>query len=376
MASRNQPKFIVDADGHVVEPVKMCPEHLESKYRRLAPDLGRDKEGNEWLMVGGKPLGVRPPFSVGAAMIPGGLADPVLRHTTSYADASPGGYDPHARIRDLDTDGIEVVVLFPGVGLFFGGIEDEGLAAALCRAYNDWLAEDYCKPYSSRLIGVAVMPMQDIDAAIAEAQRAVGKLGMRGVMIRPNPYKGRNLDDPAYDRFWACIQDLDVPVCVHEATTRNMPTAGIERCTNFFFAHMISHPHEQQIALMQLIAGGVLERFPRLKVGFYESGGGWLPAWLDRLDSHYEKLGFIVPHLRMKPSEYFKRQCHISVDPDERTLPFTVDLVGEDRVVWASDFPHFDAVFPGAVAEVREQPLSEDAMRKVLGDNAVRIHKL
>lgn len=374
MASGKRPKFIVDADGHVVEPIKMWAESVEAKYRSLAPSLARDEEGHEWLVLGGKSAGVKPPFSLGAAMSPGGLADPVLRHTRSYADASPGGYDPHARIRVMDTDGIDVAVLFPSVALFFGALED-GLAAALCRAYNDWLAGGYCKPYPDRLIGVAVVPMQDIDAAIAEARRAVEKLGMRGVMVRPNPYKGRNLDDPAYDRFWACVQDLGVPVCIHEGTGRDMPTAGIDRCTNFFFAHMISHPHEQQIALMQLTAGGVLERFPKLKVGFYESGGGWLPSWLDRLDSHYKSLGFLISNLPMTPTEYFRRQCHISVDPDERMVPTTVDLVGEDCVVWASDYPHFDAV-PGTVAEVREQPLSEEAMRKVLGDNAVKIHKL
>ncbi len=365
---------VVDADGHVVEPMNMWQEYVEAPYRDLAPRVARDEEGYERIMIGGKLLG-RGPFSLGAALVPGGLANPENRMRKSYDQAQPGGWDPHMRVKDMDVDGIDIAVLYPTVGLFFGGVEDAGLAAALCRAYNNWLA-DYCKAYPDRLVGVAVVPIQEVEEAVREARRAVEKLGMRGVMIRPNPYRGRNWDDPVYDPFWAEVQSLGVPVGVHEGTTGNMPTAGAERCRDFFFMHIISHPHEQQIACMQIVCGGVLERFPQLKVAFLESGGGWLPHWLERMDSHYEKLGFMVPYLKMKPSDYFRRQCYISFDPDEKTLPATVELVGEDCVVWASDYPHFDAMFPGAVAELREQPLPERVMQKVLGENALRLYGL
>jgi uncharacterized protein len=122
----------------------------------------------------------------------------------------------------------------------------------------------------------------------------------------------------------------------------------------------------------------VLEKFPRLKVAFLESGGGWICHWLDRLDSHYEKLGFLVPWLKMKPSDYFKRQCWISFDPDESTLKATVDVIGADNLMWASDYPHFDCTFPGAVKELKEhmEGLSEDAKRKVLGESAARLYRL
>jgi predicted TIM-barrel fold metal-dependent hydrolase len=172
------------------------------------------------------------------------------------------------------------------------------------------------------------------------------------------------------------MQSLGVPVGVHEGGLSGMPVAGLDRCRSFFFSHMICHPHEQQLACMQIIGGGVLEKFPKLKVAFLESGGGWLPHWLERLDSHYEKLGLLVPYLKMKPSDYFRRQCAISFDPDEKTLPATVELIGEDQVMWASDYPHFDALFPGVVNELKEQPLSPRAMQKVLGENAMRFYDL
>jgi predicted TIM-barrel fold metal-dependent hydrolase len=141
-----------------------------------------------------------------------------------------------------------------------------------------------------------------------------------------------------------------------------------------FLTHMISHPFEQMLAALSIIAGGVLERFPRLRVAFLESGCGWLPFWLHRMDEHYERRAHEVPWLTMRPSDYFRRQCIISCDPDEVTIPAVVDYIGEDHVCWASDYPHWDAIFPGAVAELRKHlnGLSEAAHEKILGDNARR----
>jgi len=137
---------------------------------------------------------------------------------------------------------------------------------------------------------------------------------------------------------------------------------------------MCSHAMEQQIACMTLILGGVLERFPRLRVAFLEAGGGWLPYWLERMDHHHERLGWILPGCKLKPSEYFRRQCMISVDPDEKTIPVVAEMVGDDYIMWASDYPHFDCTFPGAVAEVREAKVPAATMTKLLGANAARFY--
>jgi predicted TIM-barrel fold metal-dependent hydrolase len=157
-----------------------------------------------------------------------------------------------------------------------------------------------------------------------------------------------------------------------------VPTAGIDRYDNFFMTHMISHAFEQMLAALSIIAGGVLERFPRLKVAFLESGCAWLPFWLHRMDEHYEKRAHEVPWLRMKPSDYFRRQCLITCDPDEATIPAVVNYIGEEYVAWASDYPHWDAVFPGALEELRKHMsgLSEGAQQKILAENAKRFLKL
>jgi predicted TIM-barrel fold metal-dependent hydrolase len=149
---------------------------------------------------------------------------------------------------------------------------------------------------------------------------------------------------------------------------------------NIFFTQALGNVFDMQIALTMLICGGVLERYPRLRCIFLEANGGWIVPILERLDHHYEIFRWEVPQLTMKPSEYFKRQCWISFDPDESTLELTArsPLVGADRIIWASDYPHPDAKIPGVVGELREQMVGlPDAMQqRIFGLNAVDLYGL
>jgi predicted TIM-barrel fold metal-dependent hydrolase len=156
-----------------------------------------------------------------------------------------------------------------------------------------------------------------------------------------------------------------------------MLTAGIDRFDSFFFQHIVSHPFEQQLTCLSLLAGGVLERFPRLQIAFMESGTGWLPYWLDRMDEHYEHLGWMVPEITMLPSEYFRRQCFISSEAGDAHVARTAERIGADRILFASDFPHYDAVFPGAVeAFVSQAGLDHETRRAILGKNVARLLRL
>ena len=202
---------------------------------------------------------------------------------------------------------------------------------------------------------------------------------MRGVMVRPNPVNGRRLDNPDLDPFWAAVQDLDVPVGVHEGTTLQVATIGADRYREEPFQfHVVSHVVEEMLACMDILAGGVLERFPKLKVVFLEAGGSWICSWLHRLDHMRSRAGKWGPKITLKPSEYFQRQCWLSLDPDEPLLRETVEWLGEDRCVWASDYPHFDGTFPGALSEITEslQGLPDSAQSKVLAENAAKLYQL
>ncbi len=355
---------IIDIDGHVREADDLWERYLEPPFRARAPRVERVPNGQLLFVLEGKRYHRKPeetPFQI--------------RNDGSPANAHrERAMNAKERLRDMDLEGIDCGLLFPSAGLYLPSVEEEAYAAALCRSYNNWLF-DYCRADPKRLFGVGVLPVQDIKAAVDETRRVVLELGFKGVFVRPNPVKGRTLDDPYYDPLYAALQELRVPLMVHEGSGAYLPTAGADRFPGqWFFTHTISHPFEQMLASLSLICKGVLERFPRLQVVFLESGAGWLPYWLWRLDEHYEILPFQVPWLKMKPSDYFRRQCYISCEPDEDNLGATVRALGDDRLVFASDYPHWDATFPGAAKKLLDSTeIGPEAKKKIMGENAQKL---
>src|SRR6266446_8169974 len=197
---------VIDADGHVLEPVDLWDTYIDPAFRGRGPRLFVDQDGKERLRVEDKVLGSAKGLGLIGAI--GARQGTVSDITIKYVEGKKGGFDPHARIPDMDLDGIDAAFLYPSLGLFAAAIHDPVLAAAMCRAYNRWLA-DYCKPYPDRLFGIAMLPLQSIDLAIAEMRFARRELGMRGGFLRPNPYNDRMLHDAAYEPFWSAAEDLD-----------------------------------------------------------------------------------------------------------------------------------------------------------------------
>ena len=218
---------VVDADGHILEPLDLWDEYIDPKFRERRPRFTIDENGKERLTVEGKMLGN--PRGIGSLGSVGVRQGAVKPDTLKYAEGKKGGFDPHARIVDMDADGIDAAFLYPSLGLFAGAVEDPELAAAMCRAYNRWLA-DYCKPYPDRLFGVAMLPMQSVELAIEEMRYAREELGMRGGFLRPNPYHGNKMiSDPMYEPFWTMAEELDFSIGFHEGSTNAMPTVGVDR---------------------------------------------------------------------------------------------------------------------------------------------------
>src|SRR2546425_2536086 len=214
---------IIDADGHILEPVDIWEKYMDPAFRERAPRLIIGDNDKERLLIEGQILGN--PKGLGRLGAVGSRDGSVDPDKMMYKDGRPGGFDPHARIKDMELDGIDAAFLYPSIGLFSGAVKDPQLAAAMCRAYNRWLA-DYCRPYPDRLFGVAMLPMQSVELAIAEMRYARKELGMRGGFLRPNPYKGRTLHHPDYDPFWAEVQELDFSIGLHEGSGGGMPQVG------------------------------------------------------------------------------------------------------------------------------------------------------
>jgi predicted TIM-barrel fold metal-dependent hydrolase len=161
---------VVDADGHILEPLDLWDNYIEPRFRNRAPRIVKEADGKERLVIEEQTLGSKE-RGIGAIGGVGARQGVVADDTMEYKQGKLGGFDPHARIPDMDTDGIDAAFLYPSMGLFAGAVHDPALAGALCRAYNRWLA-DYCKPYPDRLFGVAMLPMQSVEHAIGEMKFA------------------------------------------------------------------------------------------------------------------------------------------------------------------------------------------------------------
>jgi predicted TIM-barrel fold metal-dependent hydrolase len=370
---------VVDADGHVLEPADTWVKYLEPSYRERAIRIARDDEGYEVLLVDGRPLKTLR-GQLGAL---GGIAmdtrELLTRGRVSYAEGSPpGAYDPLARLRVMDGEGIDAALLYPTIGICWEGqVTDGNLATAYTRAYNRWLV-DFCRTDPRRLYPVAHISLLDPAGAVEETVRA-RKDGCVGIYLSPDlaARGGRHFDDPVFSRFWETAQDLEMPIAFHVVVRdrqwfrqwlRKDPSDGL-----FGFAFLAI---DVMAAFTQMLCAGMFERYPRLRCAVLEAGSNWIVAWLDRLDHKYRVMAHQTP-IRMEPSAYFYRQCLISADPDESVTAEMIQHVGADYFIWASDYPHIDASF-GVVRELKEHlaSLPEEARRKVLGDNAVRFYRL
>ena len=368
---------IIDADGHILEPLDAWEKYIDPAYRDRALRVRRH-DGREVLELDGKPsrfFDIRTLTGLGAM----GKSSQEIAELMeqSYPGNAPfGSMDPKERVALLDQEGIAKAILYPSLGLTWEcELEDAELSLAYAQAYNRWLC-DFCADSDGRLIAIAHISLADPVKAAAELERSV-RAGARGAFVAPYTLTRIPHAHPDHDAFWATAQDLDVPIAIHPMaehpkirTYQRFDGMGKAR----WMQNALGMQGPQQ-AFYGLFQWGLFDRFPNIKAVVLESGAGWIGAALDRMDTTYEtSLGDSVP-LKEKPSVYFKRQCWISGDPDERALAHIIDYVGEDRFFWATDYPHFD--HPGNYMEELQElvaPLSDTARRNILGDSAARVY--
>ena len=355
-----------DSDAHICEPRSVWERYAAPEYRGLVMQAHTRPDGTETTLAGGDDLGM----SAAPACIPGVYGNP----NASWDDILPGSYDPVERLKVMDAEGLDHAVCFPSIYLISGDITDPDAAVANARAYNDWMA-DFVSADRERLYGIAVCPLQDPRRAAEEIDRAAG-LGLVGLTFRPERYDGLELFADEMDRVWSVAEANDLTVAVHGSFGSRMPSFARTRYRNQFYVHMVCHPFEQMACVMEIVASGVLDRHPQLRVGFFESGLGWLPYWLERLDEHKESMGHLVPTLKREPTEIWSEQCFVTMEAGEGDALAQLDDMGLGHtVVWGSDYPHYDCTYPGALVELEEtfERLDRPGLReKVLNHNAHR----
>jgi uncharacterized protein len=373
----------IDCDGHILEPPGLWEKYLEPKHRERAIRIRTNCDGLEYFEFGGKPSRLMP---VGFPGLLGGMGSASLAPSAerTYLKGAPhGSMDPKERIERLDREGLAKAVLYPTIGILWEPeVKDPELSAAYCRAYNRWIL-DFCSDSGGRLVPIGHVSLCDVDAATSELVRSV-EAGAKGVFFHPFNWARKAPGHPDFDRFWAAAQDAGIPVAIHP--TVDPPELDVHRRfddlatketlhISWYFDVLVVQGMQQAFA--SLFHYGVFERFPKVKVVVLESQAGWIGCLLDRMDAVFRNPLGATTKLKDLPSHYFKRQCWISADPDERALAGIIPYVGEDRFFWASDFPHPDhgdnymEELAGLIA-----PLSASARQKILWENVARAYEL
>jgi len=357
--------YVIDADGHGGEPLgwrRRIPNRFSSTMRAWVEAMRSKYQG----LPGG---GMRVAEPKGAA----GFGDDLLEVGGAM---QPGMYDPEKRIPDMDLEGIDVAVLFPPGSGEEWAMGDAQFAAAVCRTLNDARAE-YASYAPERLKLVAKLPMIEPKLAAEELERCVSEHRFVG-MVTATHIREKNLDDPSFDVVWETANRLGVAVCTHGGgQAPGQVPFGIERFDTRLGIHAITHPLGAMQAVYNFTVGGILARFPRLRVGFMEAGVGWLPFWLERLDEHWERMPEQAPHIDRPPSEYFRGRCFLSAEPEDRTVPWVFGASGDDVICYASDYCHFDCAFPDSVRLFEERTDLTDAMKlRLFSANAAALYQL
>jgi predicted TIM-barrel fold metal-dependent hydrolase len=333
---------VIDADGHVTETQEQIAQYLDEPYRRRPLNQSFfPRDGWDRRMLG------------------------TLGEHAATADAW---------LKALDRGGMETAVLYPTLGLFMSFLKDRQWAVALCRAYNSFMHDEFTKR-TSRLRAVALLPLQDPEAAARELRRAVRELGCVGAMLAADG--AHLLGDACFTPIYEEAARLDTMLGVH-ASGSHLGGGGLELFPAFIQAHTCSHAFGQMRQLTSIVLEGIPERFPRLRIAFLEAGCGWAPYWIERMDEEYAKRASEAPLLQKKPSDYVRSgTLYFSCEAGERLLPQALKLVGDEQIVYASDYPHWDGSYPRSLAELRgREDLTGAQKRKVLADNARRLYKL
>jgi uncharacterized protein len=394
--------LVIDCDGHILEPPDLWEKYIDPKYRDRAMRIRVGDDRFEYLEIDGKRAKMTAPGLLGSL---GGMGKRVeeakrLRETamrggttrpedvravqpkpedTYLKGAAFGTMVMKERLQLLDQEGMQKALLYPTIGLLWEAeLFDAELSSAYCRAYNRWIA-DFCRNSGGRLVAIAHLSLGDPAEAARELRRAVED-GCKGAFLSPFTITRIPHGDPAHDAVFAAAQDLDVPLAIHP--TFEPVAFGIHhRYDNFQWAAWyfdLFAGQGVQHAFGTFFQFGVFDRFPKLRVIVLESQAGWIGYFLDRGDAIFNgtTLGATV-RLKEKPSYYFRRQCWISADPDERTIASLMPLVGEDKFFWASDYPHPD--HPGNYLEELQgmiAPMTDSGKRAVLGENVAKVYRV
>jgi predicted TIM-barrel fold metal-dependent hydrolase len=370
---------LISTDDHIIEPAGLWDGRLETKFQDLAPRVVVDGDMDYWEFDG-----ERTP-NIGLSVMAGRPYEEYTVAPVRFADMRKGCYDPKERLLDMDRDGVEISVLFPGVpgmaGAGFSQIKDKPLALRCIETYNDWLSDTWCATDPNRFVGQMIVPLWDVDLAIKELQRGIG-LGHKALSFpnAPESLDLPNIGDEHWDPLWDAVEEAGIPVSMHIASgsmrDSPLPLAVAGGTPSEVFVTVA--PSSNFISVATLLFSGVLQRHPKLRFMSVEGGIGWLGYLIQRADEVWTKHRFWTKSvIKEKPSFYFKRQLYANFLDDEVGLTQRYHI-GIENIMFEVDYPHSDTTFPNSQELVakRFKDIPADETRLIVRDNAIKFFGL
>lgn len=362
--SNSQPPLLISGDSHLQVPADAWTHRVPIQYRDLAPRRVKRPTGGEAVVSadGRSYWGATGSY---AGHTPETF-DPMVAFDF---DRAVGSGPPEQRLREQDQDGVGAELLFPGSSATHGmSVSDRNAYLAMVRAYNDYVAEEYCSFAPDRLFGVGMLPAGDIELKIAELER-FKRIGLRVASLYGYP-ADQPYPTPEDDRLWAAAIDLEMPLSIHTTMSRGRgqlfkyaTEPEGERPPDDFIERLYRHANPGRcgsLTACQLVFAGVFDRFPRLKIYWAENQIGWIPFYLEQMDIEYEKnhvwaeRHFGIAPLDRLPSDYIKQHAYWGFYDD----PIGIKLrheIGVDHVIWGSDFPHVVTRWPNSRQRLDQQ---------------------
>ena len=373
--------MLISSDSHVVEPGDLWLEQLPPRLRDQAPRAVQDPGNHYWYFEAPEiGRGVNLTLSRNAGMTQGEV-DALLASDPDAWVGATGGHDPVTRLADLWADGTVADVVYPTAGLSLLQYDDVELQLACIQVYNDWLAE-FCAADPDRIIGVAMVPTWDIDVGVAELNRC-GDMGLRGAIIWSSPPATREYSffSDRYETLWATAAERSMPISIHILAghqTKGIGQYGVTVEGTYYFG--ITSRDELAHTVAELIAAGVFERHPDLRIVAAEGGIDYAARLEQRLDMTYSGAwSRIDDKLTMTPSEYFRRNVYLTYIEDPIGLN-NLRFTGTDHFMWSSDYPHGAATWPRSyemiTKEFDDAGVSEDDRRKLTLTNVAELYNI
>jgi predicted TIM-barrel fold metal-dependent hydrolase len=369
--------ILLSIDDHSVEPWDMYKNHVPAKYRDLAPKVVRSAEGiDQWHFQG---QATSTPFGMTATV--GWPNEEWGFHPGTYSEMRPGCFDVHERVRDMNVNGILTSMCFPTMAGFnartFTEAADRDVALIMLQAYNDWHIDEWCGTYPGRFIPLGIVPMWDVNLAVAEVHR-IAKKGCRAISFLEAPHAQGHPSflSGHWDPMLKAIVEEDMVLCLHIGGAYGLvqlaPEAPID--------HQIVLPTQVSMLTAQdLLFGPTFRRFPELRVALSEGGIGWIPMYLERVDRHFKNQRWIRNDFGGKlPSEVFREHILACFITDKAGLKLRHEI-GVDILAWECDYPHSDTTWPRSPEvlwdELTAAQVPDDEIDKITWQNSARFFR-